>query len=633
MKRWIHGLLFVFGAGLAGALVPLETVARQALVPQAVDVTIHAVDTAGAYPQWRLPPEMLNAEAMPMPEAVQSRPAQESDLPLNRRIVDHDPATGVTFVGAAGAGLEGLVPDAPQFLGDTSLYAWDPLFSESDVGTTASQPSPVTNTTSYPWRTIGKLRMRFGANSWYVCTAETTGTFHVLTAAHCIYNHDFPGDEWAREVWWYPAQTDVAAPTGAPEFPYGEGRAIWYRTYTGWTESHDYAHDWAVLTLDRRAGDRVGWMGRSSSVGIGDSVNIAGYPAEAAYGFGGNLFLYHSFDEGNVLCADLPVICNGRVALSAYTYGGQSGGPVWRYESDTGNRYIVGMNSTSNRSGYAEATYLSSGKREDLNAWMEYDAVNRPPADRPDITEYGENFSDVLTGSVQEGTVLKAQYSIVNMGFAASGAMTVNFYLSTDTKITTGDALIGTHSLGSLPDWTYTNPTASLRLPLSVAPGTYRFGWIMSAAQTEYSTANNTGVITTETVSVTACPEDSLEQNDSFSAARSIAPGSIAGLRVCVDDEDWYKTSVPEGYDLKVDALFTHASGNLDLRVYDQNAALRGSSTSTTDNESVSLAPVPFAGSYSFRVTGADHATNAYALQLALAPHPTSTVGTAGGAR
>jgi V8-like Glu-specific endopeptidase len=626
MQRRNFTLLGILGCSLAAGL-PLGTFAGEDLPP--APPAVLAVDEAGGYPQYRLPQAMLDALPMPMPEEAEALPAEESGRAENRRIVHHDPATGESFVEPASLEAFNLPEEDEAYEGEPWLYAQDPVYPEDSIGIAASQPSPVTATTGYPWRTITKMYMRFGTNSWYVCSAEMLGSFHVQTAAHCIYNHDFPGDEWAREVLVVPAQTDVVTPIGVAEFPYGEARAIWYRTYTGWTQNHDYAHDWAVLTLDRRVGDRVGWMGRSSNVGLGDSLNIAGYPAEKKYGFGGNLFMYHSFDSGNVLCADLPLVCNGRISLSAYTYGGQSGGPVWLYDSGSGNRYIVGTNSTSNRDGFAQATYLSSGKRSDINAWKDHDVVNRPPTDRPDITEYGENHSALLTSSVQEGTTLKADYSVVNLGFAPSGTVDVDFYLSVDTNVTTQDHYLGRHSLGSLADWTFTRQSASLRLPLSIPPGQYHFGWLMRAAATEYSTANNKGVIASKKVTVTACPDDAYEENDSFAAARAIAPGNYRGLRICVDDEDWFYTSVPEGHDLRVTTSFQHAAGNLDLRLYDKNGTLRASSTSSTDGESAALEPVPFAGNYYVRVNGVSHATNAYELSLTLTPPSTGSVAVA----
>ena len=45
--------------------------------------------------------------------------------------------------------------------------------------------------------------------------------------------------------------------------------------------------------------------------------------------------------------------------LDAYIYGGHSGGPSWRYDSGTGNRYVEGVHSTSTRIGSATDTLLT----------------------------------------------------------------------------------------------------------------------------------------------------------------------------------------------------------------------------------------------------------------------------------
>jgi hypothetical protein len=86
------------------------------------------------------------------------------------------------------------------------------------------------------------------------------------------------------------------------------------------------------------------------------------------------------------------------------------------------------------------------------------------------------------------------------------------------------------------------------------------------------------------------CP-DAFENNDSFSAARPIAPGSYTDLLVCwgnPTDHDYYSIFVPSGATLSVDLFFRHANGNIDLRVYRGTASQEaGSSRTTDDNESV----------------------------------------------
>ncbi|PWU21203.1 MAG: hypothetical protein C5B48_11575, partial [Candidatus Rokuibacteriota bacterium] len=85
---------------------------------------------------------------------------------------------------------------------------------------TAAQPSRVVQTYSFPWATVFKLLVRFtanGQNVYYMCSAASLSSFHLLTAGQCLYNHDILGNGsnvagWAQEIWAWPAQTDVVGP-------------------------------------------------------------------------------------------------------------------------------------------------------------------------------------------------------------------------------------------------------------------------------------------------------------------------------------------------------------------------------------------------------------------------------------
>lgn len=376
----------------------------------------------------------------------------------------------------------------------------------------ATPPSPVYNSLAYPFNTVFKLLMRFnvgGIDYYYVCSASSTGSFHLLTAGHCLYNWD-PNDDgntsdarWASEVWAWAAQTDQINPFGVADQPYGEAKAVYLRSYTGWTVSGDFNHDWGVITLNRRDGDHTGWMGRETATT--SSLNFTGYPTETPYVPAGTLVQYFGYDANNVLGY---TCC--RIQLDALIYGGHSGGPSWRF--DGANRWIQGLHSTSNRVGYAEDTYLTNGKRTDLNSWMSTDETDRPPAARPDLTEYlfDLNAKDVLSNSVQRGNSFQVEYNLLNSGFANTGSVSVDFYLSTNTTISTFDYYIGTVSFSDLAAYTFLNPLATLTVPSSVPLGAYYVGWIMNSAVAEYTTSNNAVVIANETLTVTPEPGPSI---------------------------------------------------------------------------------------------------------------------------
>lgn len=113
------------------------------------------------------------------------------------------------------------------------------------------------------------------------------------------------------------------------------------------------------------------------------------------------------------------------------------------------------------------------------------------------------------------------------------------------------------------------------------------------------------------------CTDDGYENNDSFAGASAISAGTINNLQICSGDDDYFSFSVPEGNDVQVDIAFTHASGNLSLYLYNTAQSQIDSSTSTTNNESVSASGLS-AGIYYTRVLGVSGAENSYNLTLTI---------------
>lgn len=83
--------------------------------------------------------------------------------------------------------------------------------------------------------------------------------------------------------------------------------------------------------------------------------------------------------------------------------------------------------------------------------------------------------------------------------------------------------------------------------------------------------------------------DDSYEQNDTQGTASTVSlPFDDADLINCSGDLDWFEFQVGKGADLQIDLTFSDASGDLDMRLYNEAGGLLTSSISTTDNESIS---------------------------------------------
>jgi len=122
--------------------------------------------------------------------------------------------------------------------------------------------------------------------------------------------------------------------------------------------------------------------------------------------------------------------------------------------------------------------------------------------------------------------------------------------------------------------------------------------------------------------------DDAYEDNDTIGTARSISTGTISNLR-CLDTllsgsnykgswGDWFKVTASSGQSLSVTTTFTHANGDLDLRVFNPSQTEVGSSTGSGNSESVTASPTT-AGSYYIFVYGYNNAKNSsYSLTTSL---------------
>lgn len=486
---------------------------------------------------------------MPMPEA-EWRKTPAAVPPDLTRAVEKDLITGEETHVAVDAvralltprgSVEGSRGEDPEPYHD-DYNAW---LEEDGMrgGITPTRPQPVTSVLGFPRRATYKVRMRYGS-AYPVCSATPFGPYHLITAGHCIFNHssDFPTG-WANEVWAFPAQTDLTTPTSEPDHPFGEARVTHMRTWSCWTGDANIECDIALLTLDRRISDRTGWMGREWGVEAG-SLNFSGYPTETPHVPAGEILQYPGFDANNVR-----EYFDRRIQLDAFIYGGHSGGPVWRYISATDQRFIQGVNSTSNRAGRAHAARYRSNEETYFNESVTADNTARPPLNRVDLKEetyhHGAGHKILRSTSIGRQGVVNFRYNVFNAGFAPSGTITVNFYLSSDTNITTADRLIGTTTLSSLNANSYWYQDRQIRLPASVGAGSYYVGWTMSAANAEYTGmnycfsaarpgCNNYGVITPR-LTVGSHSDYNWTVNASAGIGGSISPsGSITvenGLR------------------------------------------------------------------------------------------------------
>lgn len=183
-----------------------------------------------------------------------------------------------------------------------------------------------------PWSRIGTVSMDAGGT----CTATLIGPDILLTAAHCIEGEQ--GRVNARGTF----ETGFDLQEGPVR-----ARVIDYLTDPGraaavGTEQDDPL-DWALLRLDRRLGDTVGWLGvRTLTRDLGRRAGLEERIYQAGYSWdtGENL-------SGNTDCRVVEIYADTTFAHECDTTQGDSGSPF--LIEDEGGWFVIGSDSTYRR--------------------------------------------------------------------------------------------------------------------------------------------------------------------------------------------------------------------------------------------------------------------------------------------
>ena len=111
-----------------------------------------------------------------------------------------------------------------------------------------------------------------------------------------------------------------------------------------------------------------------------------------------------------------------------------------------------------------------------------------------------------------------------------------------------------------------------------------------------------------------ACEDDPYEDNDTPAQAKDLDEGTYPGLKICTEDEDYFRVQLGEGQHLEVQISFDHGEGDLDMALYrdGQQVAI---SQGTEDTETVTADE---AGTYIVRIYGYQGASGTYTLKIAV---------------
>ncbi|MBN1877482.1 MAG: trypsin-like serine protease [Anaerolineae bacterium] len=332
------------------------------------------------------------------------------------------------------------------------------------------------NPEDYPWRTAVKMFFDVGFNS-YVCSGTLIDPKHIITAGHCVYDHD--EGQWVENVVIVPAYENGWA-------PYGYATGVTLYSWVGWTTYQNWDWDMGYVRLDRPVGALVGWLGYGYNnydpfftSGI-YSFHNPGYPAVAPYD---GLYMYYWLGSYDYTSGDHILY------ISKRSYGGQSGSGAY-YKDNDDNRCVYAVLSHGRTDiGHTGQTRITSDKF--------YSIQNKITENTPSSIDLIPLNVRVSPSAVVSGNSLSGMdYIIHNYSSSTwSGSVTIKKYLSSNNNISTGDILIGSGSYsGSL------GPKGSRRInsnwgtiPASTPPGTYWIGIILDISDDDVNNNDTDG--------------------------------------------------------------------------------------------------------------------------------------------
>ena len=281
----------------------------------------------------------VNRDApLTLPGKVAPKPSPKIDpSSLSRGPLALDPAAAADSMGTVSLSRDGAVSEQPASEGlrailEQEIKGSNPTMSSDRVVVGAEDRQQVTDTSTYPAMTVGWLWTQDQKGNWATCSATLIGPKTVITAAHCVYDHDTGG--------WVQAMTFIPGMSDAETAPYGQFDWANVNILKGFIDNYDGKNygsvmpwDLAEIELQEDAGNQIGWMGFRVDDATDLKATLLSYPGDKPDGtmwqstcdvkpdqFGDQVF-WHDCD----------------------TYAGSSGGALWE-DAGKGDLYIRGIN-------------------------------------------------------------------------------------------------------------------------------------------------------------------------------------------------------------------------------------------------------------------------------------------------
>lgn len=401
-----------------------------------------------------------------------------------------------------------------------------------DGGVVDGERSPgrerVESTREYPWSAIAQVDADFGEMTGG-CSATLIDDNHVLTAAHCVYNHEEGG--WASDLTVSPGanlQSRLDHPLDdrrGATFPFGRAEAERVQTYERWVDDRNRGFDVAVVTLDRNVGDYTGTFGLAgypdSNERYTEPAHASGYPTNPPRDPSVTLWDDYGNTGGTTSAAFLPDLgCLGTDlchSLSMTLSGGQSGGPVWQNRtamSEASTPFVLSVNAAGYEAFGVPLSLLpttgvriTDGKFGDIRNMMTRGDDAGLADDSPDLRGAGRYYTwHSREQVVANESTLAVRVGVLNRGTATAGSFDVSYRAvsaSDGTSVTLGTETVD----GVAPFDDVVNATWTGTVPTMEA-GTYRLIAEIDANDDVEEFSEYGANVSVGEVSVRAAPEN-----------------------------------------------------------------------------------------------------------------------------
>ncbi|MEM7134311.1 MAG: trypsin-like serine protease [Chloroflexota bacterium] len=408
----------------AGAiLVPLSI-----LLAISPAITVHAQER-----------EEIDKVEVPMPLPTWKPTVKAASMEPSR-LVSYDVETGIEEIIDFSSEVQASgVPESAHVDGGEVLDGYTEI--EPDVvAASFNDLTLVNDPDKSPWRMNVKVFVEYDEDpdSIYHCSGALIDAKHVLTAGHCIFDHDNDWG-WADSVRVIPGYDNSDEPYGDADMAAAPSLYSW----TKWTEDENWDWDMGFIKLNKPIGALSSWFGygfnNKDSFFEDSYFHSPGYPSASPYNGQLMYYWYGQYDS----------VKEHTLYHDDRAYGGQSGSSSYYIDrSDSQNyiRYVYGVLS------HAPSDNINKTGHTRINSDRFYHIQNTIKKNTPTRVDLVPMNVKIGPTYITAGSRLNSMNFLLHNYSSAtwSGKVNIKIYLSTNDNISTSDTLLATTSLTSL---------------------------------------------------------------------------------------------------------------------------------------------------------------------------------------